>query len=186
MGALEKKHELKTRQKIYNYIQEHPGLHERELARQLEISLGTIDYHLYYLRKKELVITKSDGHYTQYYAAGKIGEKDKKLFAILRQKAPRKIIIFLLLNHYSYHRNICEHIGLAPSTTSFHLNKLVDLEIINKMQTGRETIFSIREPEYISDLLITHKKSFIDSAVSRFADTWLDLHPRHIHKKKKK
>ena len=185
MGVEEKSLELKTRRVIYNHILKNPGLHEREISRQLDMPLGTIDYHLYYLRKKELVITRSDGHYTKYYAAGKVGEKDKKILAILRQKAPRRIIIFLLLNNFSFHRDIRNHLNLAPSTISFHLNKLVGLDLINKYQSGRDTIYSIREPEYISDLLVLYKKSFLDDAVERFADTWLDLHPKHLRKSKK-
>jgi len=185
MGEKEKSLELRTRRIIYKHILKNPGLHEREIARQLEVALGTLDYHLYYLKKKELVITKTDGHYTQYYVAGKIGKKDKKFLAVLRQKVPRKIVIFLLLNNFSYHRDICNHIGLAPSTTSFHLNKLVDLDLVEKKAEGRESIFTIKEKEYISDLIISYKKSFLDDAVNRFADTWLDLHPRHIRKSKK-
>lgn len=186
MGEKEKSLELITRRTIYKHILKNPGLHERELARQLNVALSTIDYHLYYLKKKELIITKTDGHYTQYYASGKVGEKDKKLLAVLRQKAPRKIIIFLLLNNLSFHRDICNHLRLAPSTTSFHLNKLVDLEFINRSERGRETLYAINEPEYVSDLIITYKKSFLDNAVNRFADTWLEIHPRHIRKTKKK
>lgn len=184
MGEKEKSLELKTRRKIYKHILRNPGLHEREIARQLEIAVSTIDYHLYYLRKKELVLTRTDGHYTQYYVSGRVGEKDKKLLASLRQKAPRRIIIFLLLNQISAHRDICDHLGLAPSTTSFHLSKLVELELLEKTETGRETKYSIKEPEYISDLIITYKKSFLDDAVNRFADTWLELHPRHLRKAK--
>jgi len=186
MGEKDSSLELKTRRIIYNCILKNPGIHERELERRLKLALSTIDYHLYYLKRKELVITKTDGHYTQYYASGKVGEKDKKLLAILRQKSPRKIIIFLLLNKMCFHRDICDHLGLAPSTTSFHLNKLVELELINRSEKGRETKYSINEPEYISDLIITYKKSFLDDAVYRFADTWLDLHPRHLRKQKKK
>jgi len=186
MGEKEKSLELKTRRIIFKHILKNPGLHERELARQLNIALSTMDYHLYYLRKKELVITKTDGHYTQYYASGKVGEKDKRLLATLRQKACRRIIIFLLLNQSSVHRDICDHLGLAPSTTSFHLSKLVELEFLEKLEIGRETRYSIREPEYVSDLIITYKKGFLDDAVNRFADTWLELHPRHLRKKNKK
>ena len=186
MGAKESSLELKTRRVIYKYILKNPGIHERELSRRIKIPLSTIDYHLYYLKRKELVLTKTDGHYTLLYASGKVGEKDKKILAVLRQKAPRKIIIFLLLNTFSFHRDICSSIGLAPSTTSFHLNKLVELDLITKNERGRETLYKINEPEYISDLIITYKKSFLDNAVNRFADTWLDLHPRHLRKQKKK
>jgi predicted transcriptional regulator len=176
--------ELKTRRQIYYHILKHPGLHEREISRQLDIPLSTIDYHLYYLKKKEIITAVSDGHYTQYYSSGKVGEKDKKFLAALRQKVPRKIIMYLVIKQFSFHRDIFNYLGLAPSTTSFHLNKLAEMNIINRVERGRETIFSINEPEYISDLIITYKKSFLDDTVNRFADAWLDLHPRNLRKRK--
>lgn len=185
MGEYGRGLKLRTRRIIYTYILRNPGLHERELARQLDVSLSTLDYHLYYLKKHELVVAKSDGHYTRYYTSGKIGVKEKKILATLRQKASRKIIIFLLINNLCTHKKICDHLGLAPSTTSFHLNKLVKNEILQREDIGRERIYTVAEPEHVSDLIISYKKSFLDEAVNRFADTWLELHPRNIRKTKK-
>jgi predicted transcriptional regulator len=178
--------ELKTRRIIYDFIIKNPGIHERELANRLDINLGTLHYHLIYLTKRNLVITKSDRHYTLYYASGKIGAKDKKTLAILRQKAPRKIIIYLLINGSCTHKTLCEHIGLAPSTTSFHLKKLVKKEIIDRREEGRESYYFVLETEYLSDLIISYKKSFGDNTANKFASTWIGLYPVHIDKKKKK
>ena len=178
MGEKERGLELKARRIIYNYILKNPGLHERELARHLDMALSTLDYHLYYLKKRELIFTKSDGHYTLYYISGKISTKDKEALALLRQNAPRRIVIYLLISEKCSHREICGHLGLAPSTTSFHLNKLVKAKIIARIEQGRKTTFYVIEPDYISGLIISYKKSFLDDAVNRFADTWLELHPR--------
>ena len=177
--------ELETRRKIYSFIQEHPGTHEREISRRLHIPLSTLDYHLHLLSRRDLISSSEDGHYKKYYATGKISVKEKKIIGILRQKVKRKIIIFLLLNPDSTHKKICEYINLAPSTTSFHLNILVDLEIIKRNLIGRETEYYVENPEYISDLVLTYKKSFVDDMVERFADAWLDLHPKNIRKQKK-
>ena len=178
--------ELKTRRKIYNHILKHPGLHEREISRQLDIPLSTIDYHLFFLKKRELITDRTDERFTRYYVTGEIGTKDKKIIAALRQNVFRKAIVFLLLNPDSFHRDICNHLGLAPSTTSFHLNRLAELYILNRVQIGRETKYNIEEPEYISDLLITYQKSFFDDAVDRFVEAWLEMHPRYLRTTKKK
>ena len=177
---------LKIRRRIYNHILKSPGLYERELARELNLPLSTLDYHLHHLKKRKLVLASSDGRYTRYYITGKMGVKDKKTLALLRQKVPRKIVLFLLLRSDSSHGEICNHLGVAPSTTSFHLNKLADLDVIERVQTGRGTTFHVGEPEYISDLLITYRKSFLDKSVDEFIGTWLELNPRHLHKTKKK
>lgn len=42
---------LETRKKIYELISSSPGLHKREIARELNMSLSTVDYHLHYMEK---------------------------------------------------------------------------------------------------------------------------------------
>lgn len=178
--------ELEIRRKIYDLILKSPGLHVRELARELNIALSTLDYHLHYLYKRGLVAAKSDGRYTRCYIAGKISVKDKKIISVLRRNVPRKILLFLLSHPSSFHRAICIQLQLAPSTISFHLNKLLDLDIVDRIKAGRETRYQIKEPEYVSNLLIAYRETFLDKAVDRFSDTWLELHPRHLHKPAKR
>jgi predicted transcriptional regulator len=178
--------ELSVRRRIYTFILNSPGLHERELSRKLAIPLSTLNYHLNYLKKRDLISSNADGLYSRYYIVGNIGFEDKQILSVLRQKIPRKIIIFLLTHREVNHRDICNHVGVAPSTASFHLKKLVTLNIIDRNQSGRETSYCIRKPQHVSDLLITYKKSFLDDAVDRFVDTWLELHPRHLKKKNSK
>ena len=183
MGEQEKSMELEIRRKVYNYILRNPGLHERELSRRLKISLSTLDYHLYFLKKRNLITGKASGHYTRYYTSGKIGLKEEKIISALRKKFPRKIIIFLLTEKAATHKQICSHLGVAASTTSFHLKKLTDMKIISREETGRESNFKVVNPDHVTDIIISHKKSFLDDAVGRFVDTWLELHPRNIKKK---
>jgi len=172
--------ELKTRRKIYNYILKNPGLHERELSRKLKIPLGTLDYHLFYMSKKEIIIFKSDGKFTRYFIKGRIGKEDKKTISILRQKIFRKILIFLLKKPNSLHIDICNFLGCAKSTTTFHLKKLIKFEILGFIEEGRTVKYFIKDPDEIIKLLIIYQKSFFDDAVDRFIDTWVDLHPRQI------
>jgi predicted transcriptional regulator len=177
--------DLEIRRGIYNHISKSPGLHERELARVLNIPLSTLDYHLNYIKQRGLVRAKPDGRYTRYYITGNVGVREGKVISVLRQNVTRKIIMFLLLNPRSSHRDVSNHIDLARSTTSFHLNKLIDLELINYVQIGREKKYSINEPDHISDLLITYKKTFLDKSVDRFIETWFEINPNHVKNQKK-
>jgi len=176
--------QIDSRRKIFLFIKKNPGLHEREISRQMNIPLGTLDYHLHFLEKRDLIKTRSDGHYTRYFISGEISLQAEILLKILRQKTPRKILVFLLESKHAFHRDIQNHLGLAASTVSFHLNKMVELGVIKKVVIGRESIFSVISPDKVIDLLITYKKSFIDSAVDNFVDTWLELNPSHIKKNK--
>ena len=177
--------ELKTRRKIYHSILKKPGLHKRELTRQLNIAYSTLDYHIFHLKKRNLIMTESDGRFVRYYATGKIGSEDKKIIAMLRQAVPRKIILYLILNPNTTHKTLRNHLGLAPSTTSFHLKKLADLNITNSQSVGKETAYSINEVDYVTDLLVTYRTAFLGTAVEQFINTLADLHPRYLRKSKK-
>ena len=69
---------------------------------------------------------------------------------------------------------------------SFHMKRLADLEIVDRIKNGREVKYIINEAEYVSDLLITYRKSFFDKAVDRFIDAWLEVNPRRARKKDSK
>jgi predicted transcriptional regulator len=178
--------DLEIRRKIHNLILKSPGLHERELSRNLNVPLSTLDYHLHFLKQRGLITGRSDGRYTRYYVTKDIGIIDRKIIGMLRQKVTREIIMFLLLNPNSIHKNICDHLGLAPSTISFHLNKLEELNVVIRNLFGKKNEFYIKDPESVSDLLITYRKTFFDKSVDRFIETWLELKPQNIRKSGKK
>jgi predicted transcriptional regulator len=169
---------LETRRDIYDLIVRYPGLHEREIARRLDISLSTLDYHLHYMEKRGLLVSKKDGRYTRYFAAKKVGMEDKKIISLLRQQTPRQIVLYLLEHPGGIHKDICSAVGKSPSTVSFHLKKLVTAGIVEATSLGRKTAYQVVDEERVVNALITYQDTFVDSAVDSFVDTWMSLHPR--------
>lgn len=176
--------EIKTQRRIYQFIVKYPGLHKRELSRLSGIPYSTMDYHLYYLLKHDIIIQENDKRFVRYYAAGKIGLKDKKIMNILRQKSPRNIILYLLLHPHASHESLRNHLGLAPSTTSYHLKKLHSLEIIRSQPIGKESSYEIIDPEYMIRLLITFKSTLLSKTVDQFVHTIVDMHPKYLRYQK--
>jgi len=87
---------LKTRQEIYNFISKNPGLHFREIFRKANLSLGCLRYHLNYLEKLNLIVSKPDLKYKRYYVKESIGKKEVEILNLLRQEVPLRIILILL------------------------------------------------------------------------------------------
>ena len=168
---------LETRRHIYNTIVKYPGLHERELARKLDMSLSTLDYHLHYLEKRDILVFRKDGRYTRYFATRKVSQEDKKIIAILRQKTPRSLVLYLLAHPNAIHKEIAKNVGKSPSTISFHLKKMVGVGIVEAISIGRETTYHITDEDKVVKPLLTYKETFMDDAVDRFVDTWTSLHP---------
>lgn len=158
--------ELENRRETYNFISKHPGLHLSELSRKLNISKSTISYHLNHLQKLGLIVTKSEGKYIRFYVANKVGEIDKKLLSLLRQDVPYRIVIFLLINPDSSQIRISRYLKRHPTTVSFHLSKLADLDIIETFPNCNEIIYNIKNPQYIYDLLTKYEDSFFDGGVN--------------------
>ena len=170
--------ELETRRRIYQYLQKSPGSHMREIGREVEIPMGTLEYHLHYLVKANLLTTRQDARYTRYFPTGELSRREKDVLAVLRQKVPRQVAAHLLLQPGASHGQLLTHFALSASTLSFHLKKLVTAGIVSQEKSGRENLYRVLEPELVAKVLIQHRASFFDDVVDRFADVWLNLDAR--------
>lgn len=170
--------ELETRRRIYQHLQKFPGAHMREIGREVDIPMGTLEYHLHYLVKANLLTMRQDARYTRYFATGELSRREKDVLAVLRQKVPRQIAAHLLLAPGSSHGTLLQKFALSGSTLSFHLKKLVTTQIVSVEKSGRENLYRVVEPDLIARVLIQHKASFFDDVVDRFAEVWLGLEPR--------
>lgn len=172
---------LETRRRIYEHLQKTPGAHMREIGRDLDIAMGTLEYHLHYLVKADLLTIRQDARYTRYFATGELSRREKDILAVLRQKVPRQISAHLLLAPGSSHGTLLTHFELSASTLTFHLKKLLKNDIAVQEKAGRENLYTIVEPDLVGRVLITHRASFFDDVIDRFADVWLGLESRPAH-----
>ncbi|MFW6304749.1 MAG: winged helix-turn-helix transcriptional regulator [Candidatus Saliniplasma sp.] len=149
-------------------MEDSPGLHLRQIDRNLDVPLGTIRYHLRVLEKKNLVTAKKEGKYKRFYAKGSIDKKDKKVLAFLRKEIPRTIILFLMEYPGSTHKEINEALDIAPSTLSYHLKKLKKKSVV----ISKSNEYHIKDQDKIADLLVQYQQTFLDSLVDRFVRIW--------------
>ncbi|MCK4364807.1 MAG: ArsR family transcriptional regulator [Thermoplasmatales archaeon] len=185
---------LKTRKLIYNYILKHPGLHFRELSRELKIPKSTLDYHLSFLKKLELIKVKSNGRYNRYYAMKQVGRIDKEIINVLRQEVPLKLVIHLLVDgpgdiykskktfwkamdnpsartklfsvkdlvelekYWNWDKGDLYKLNKSRSTIDFHLNKLLNADIIEKIRVGKEIKYKLKDNLMIYFFLVENNK----------------------------
>ncbi len=89
--------ELETRKELYELIRDSPGIHLRELERRLDLVVGSLQYHLHYLEKNNLISRFKDEEYVRYFVSKKIPEKhEREIIYFLRRKGSRHILINLL------------------------------------------------------------------------------------------
>jgi len=164
--------ELNTRRKIYNIVAKNPGLHLSRIAEILNMRISLAEYHLVYLEKNQVVVTVKEPGYSRYYIKGEVGTENKKILALLRQEIPLKIVLFLLNNINSQHRDILKNIDVAPSTLSYHLRKLMKNGIVAVQTYGEGKGYSIVNREIIVRLLLKYKPY---NLFESFKDVWVDL-----------
>jgi predicted transcriptional regulator len=174
MKAKEKVLENEHRRVIYNFVKENPGLHMRELQRQLEIPLSTLEYHLDYLEKKDIVSLEDDRRYCRYFAEDHT-EYEKKLLSALRQRRLREIILLVLSEKLMSFKELSKEIRIADSTLSHYLGFLSDDEILVRERIGNESYYRIFSEDIVIRMLLCYKTSFVDKLVDNVLSSFLDV-----------
>ncbi|MBU0662065.1 MAG: winged helix-turn-helix transcriptional regulator [Candidatus Diapherotrites archaeon] len=167
---------LDVRQKIYTTVQKSPALHFREIQRRTSLGVGALQYHLEYLQKAQLIRSEKDGKFVRYFAVrGKqVGEQSREL-SLLRQESIRRIVIYLLTHKRANNVAISKAVNLSPPTTSWHLGKLISAGIVEKRRRGRKSFFYLTDKEKTAELIVGHKKSFVDEVVDNFVEVWKEI-----------
>jgi predicted transcriptional regulator len=165
--------ENEKRHKIYETIKKNPGLHTRHLQRIMDIPLTSIQYHLNYMARRNVILEEKSEHYTRYYCKP-LEPEDKKVLLVLRQKRLREIVMTILVSKKAKYRFIVQTLKLPPSTISFYLKYLFDNHIIERTKIGYEHIYTLKDEDRIAKILITYQSSFLDTIVDKWASTWLE------------
>jgi predicted transcriptional regulator len=164
--------DIDTRKKIYNLIAKNPGLHAKRIAEILSIQGQLVDYHLLFLERNNLVSAVREKGYTWYYIKGKLGMRERRRIAILRQEIPLKIVLYILEHPHARQKEINDEIPIAKSTLSYHLHKLCKQQIVTVEPQGRERYYDIADREEIIRLLIQYKPS---DQLEHLKDIWSSM-----------
>ena len=125
--------DLETRKNIFNVIQKNPGIKLTRIAEYLGLSLQLVNYHLSYLQQHELISIDTKRGFKQCFIKGELGEYDKKILSLLRQDIALKIVLYLLKNPFSRHRDILKNFEFSSARITYHLRKLIANGIIESV-----------------------------------------------------
>ena len=172
--------ELLNRRKIYQIIDKFPGIHFRELFRKLDLSMGSLEYHLNIMERNELIYPKKEGGFTRYFVKGKLGSGDKELAGMLQNDKLRKMLFTLVLNPGITHKQLTKNLGWPKSTISFYLKKLLTKEVVEEreVQNTKKPLTSSKpgtglfvvRPDRVIHLVTIYKAGFFDELANRILD----------------
>lgn len=185
---------LEVRNKIYNFISDNPGTYPGAIEKKLGIPRTTLDYHLRFLERKNLVNIDSDGLYNRYYITGLTSQTNKKILGVLRKKTHCEIILYLLCTGIASQIQLCKELEKNPSTIASTVSCLIEKDILEEVkknkdntfetkyknkiirdQKGREIIYRLKNPEEIHNLILTYKSSLLNDNISRSMFNYLKL-----------
>ena len=169
--------ENENRRKIFEVIEDSPGIHLRELQRVLNMPLTTLEYHLSYMARKKIIYAELDTHYKRFYAKP-LDAEDKKVLSALRQKRMREIVLLVLSNGKAKYQFMADYLKIPHSTLSFYLKYLVDNGILVKDKVGYETIYTVKDEDKVAKVLVAYKASALDKLIDKTLSTWLETYTR--------
>ena len=114
----------KNKVRVYNYIKNHPGSHLRKISKELDMTTSDTQYWCTRLEKTALVRSRRLGLYKTYYPTSILGQRHENILAVLQQKTPKKIILYLMENSGASQKDIAQHTGFAAATISWHMSRL--------------------------------------------------------------
>ena len=126
---------LKTeiRKSLYNYIDEYPGSHLREIARELDLKPSNAAWHLRKLEQTNLVRSRVIGGKKVYYLVE--GGADARIEAIaesiLKNNNARNIMRYLVDNPGKHLLEIANSLKLNHHTVKWHISKMYMAELID-------------------------------------------------------
>ena len=140
--------ELELRRAIYRFIINNPGLHQRELSREMKIPKTTLLHHIRVMEKNKLINIKHKNGYQRIYVHQELSEKEKNILNLIRQKIPQLILLYFIFKTACSQIELCKELEQNPSIISYHLSKLKDIGLIEEVAFKNGLMYRWGNPNY--------------------------------------
>ncbi|QLH06549.1 hypothetical protein C5F50_05305 [Nitrosopumilus ureiphilus] len=155
--------------KILDFITNNPSSHLRKIKNNLGFSMGTVQYYLTMLEREGKIKSTKTKFYKNYYH---INESDDEILSVLNLDSPRNIVIFLIQHEPSTHQEIAQGIGLSSSTISWHMKRLIELQVVQTEYSGKYTVYRLRDRNNVLSNLNKCKSTVWNAMISNMTDVF--------------
>ncbi len=180
--ALAAGEEPNVRRRIFKLVEQHPGLHQRDLARRLDLRPSHAEYHLHQLVKTGLLRTETSGRYKRYFVAVEpfktdpgdaVSPTDRPWLALLREARPLELVAHLIQQEPLQLGEVSRLMNLSGGTVSYHVAKLEKQGIVERFRVGKQRYVKLQDRERLVRVLLEHEPP--DDLVEGFEDLWEDI-----------
>lgn len=161
-----------TRERIAAQVRRDPGVHFNELVRVLDLAPGQVQYHL-----KRLDVVADDRYGQTHYFPEGYDDWERGALALLRRETAADVVGVLMEAGALGATETAERAGIARSTLSWHLDRLVESDLVEKRHDRGRVVLALVDPERTARLLDRAEPTLPDRLVDRFTrlvDSLLD------------
>jgi predicted transcriptional regulator len=168
--------ESDARDRILRFIQENPGCHLRRIREELDLAMGTVQYHLDKLEKAGRITSQRQGLHKYYFVVGAFEENEKQLLEVLSNETAREILMFIVEGRYPSQTEISKHIGISSASVSWQIKRLQNARIVEEIQEGKFKRYKLRgDSKQVVELLKNYYPGIWNRWSNRLAEMFLSL-----------
>ena len=162
--------------KILSYIQQNPSTHLRQIANNLNMSLGTVRYHLDTLEKKGKIIFEKNAFYKYYFSINAFLEDERKTLKILHHETTREILLYLIENNCAHQRELAEKLGITAASMNWHAKRLIAFGILSMSKKGKFVTYQLSiQPQDVIKLMKNYHPKVWHLWSNRLSELFLSL-----------
>ena len=136
---------LTSRANIYEYIQNNPGTHLRNICASLSISIGSAQYHLEQLVEGDLIESEKESKYKRFFVSRCFTEFEKRLIAFLRKPNARMIIKYTSMAGGCSHQELAKLLEVSSQAVTWHVKRLMDEDVLDSWTVENSTYYRVTD-----------------------------------------
>lgn len=162
--------------RVLEHIQNSPGCHLRQIKRELDLAMGTLQYHLNLLEKQGKITSERQNLHKYYFPVGMFGQNERDILKILNQETAREILLAILERKNPSQTDIASFLQISSPSVNWHIKRLEELNLIKEIRDGKfkRYVFDV-DTRHIVALIKNYHPNIWNKWSNRLAEMFLTL-----------
>jgi len=152
-----------TRGVILSYIVANPGVYLRELANDLDFSMGVVQYHIWVLTRDGEVEDCRTGRFRRFFGAGTYAELERRVISLLKQGTAGRILLALSRDASLTHTDLARLLGISSQALTWQIGRLRAMGMVEPPAVWSNSGGTYGLPEAVSKVVSTRRTPALDS-----------------------
>jgi len=159
--------DTEIRKHLYDYIDEYPGSHLREIARELDLKPSNAAWHLRKLEQTNLIRSRNIGGKKVFYLVeGGVEAKQRAVAeSILRNKNARDIMTYLSDHPGKHLLEVAHALSINHHVVKWHISKMQEAELIEGDTTN--SAYPVYYPTEIGRQIVETYNEYLKTTTGR-------------------